>query len=198
MRPYLKILCTLSMCLILVAGCAAPPAPTEPPFTPDEGAQATLVNVPVSTPNGEVVITFDENAMPIAITIQNPTPEIQTLRLEEGQAIITLVLPPEAPVGAGQTVTVTLVPVSTTLNPDGTIFLVFQGTVAEFPLIAAINLVISGTADTSTTPPTLTGSPPVTATAPVNTLFGPLLNPIFSVPLELSPTPTPTPTSTLL
>jgi len=181
MKRYLGILSMFF--LTLLAGCAVPPAPPSPEFEANDEAQQQLVNVLLSTENGSMIITFDPNAMPVALTINNPSPQVQTLRLQDGQAFITATLPDDAPIAPGQTVNITLTPVSTTLNSDGTVDIRFQGTVTEFPQISFFTLTISGTTDGGT-PPTLTDNPTVTLTATINTLFGPFEFVVFSVPAQ--------------
>jgi hypothetical protein len=186
MKSIISMLVLSIVGMTMLGGCAtAPPAPPTPDdgFTANDMAQQMLVNVPLTTPTGDVIITFDSNAMPVAIQIINPSPEVQNLTLQNGQANITVVLPPDLPVAPNQTVNITLVPVSTTMNPDGTIVIDFRGTSPEFPQIDHFTLRISGPSDMGN-PPMLTANPTVTVIATITTLFGPLDFTVFSVPAE--------------
>ncbi len=156
----LSLVCVLG--LVLVSGCGAP---VGGPFESNAKAVEVLGGKTFGDADGNVSLTFDENGKLVALNIKDMPPEFQGIAVDGTP--FSLTVPSEYGVPApfaGMSITASLENTQTTVNPDGTIQLVFDGNV-NIPLVQGITLTITAQGNESGTELNNLGVS-LTATAP--------------------------------
>ncbi len=115
--------CVLS--LVLLSGCGSP---LNEPFDSNSEAVRLLGGKTFSDADGNVSLRFDDNGKLVDMNIKDIPPEYQGITLDGTP--FTIPIPSEygiPPAFAGKGITANLENTKTTINPDGTIQLVFSG-----------------------------------------------------------------------
>jgi hypothetical protein len=156
----LFLVCVLS--LALFSGCGAPVGGE---FESNAKAVELLGGKTFGDPDGNVSLTFDENGKLVDLAIKDIPAEFQGIKIDGTP--FSFAVPTEYGIPdafAGMEITASLENTETTINPDGTIQLVFDGKV-NIPLVQGITLTITAQGNESATELNNLGVS-LTATAP--------------------------------